>query len=338
MDLKTAKNTIKQIFSNSRGILAMDESIPTCNKRFDAHGIPQSAEMRRKYRQLIVTTPNLERFIGGAILSDETIRQKTDDTQFMTNVLMDKGIIPGIKVDKSTIRMPNFPNEKLTEGLDGLRERLEEYKSFGARFAKWRAVITIGKSLPSDACIQTNSHSLSLYAALCQEADIVPIVEPEVLMTGDHSLQRCYHVTERILKTLFLHLYTSKVNLEGIILKPNMVIAGKEYPKKNTIDEVAEATFNCLRASVPASVPAIAFLSGGQSAEEASAHLDAIHKNFQDRLPWIIAFSFARAIQQPVLKIWSGQNSNIKDAQKMLLHRAKLNVEARQGKYEQKKE
>lgn len=338
MNLKVLKNTISQIFSNNRGILAMDESISTCNKRFEIHGISQSKEMRRKYRQLIANTPNLDRFIGGAILSDETILQKTDSDEFISDILREKGIIPGIKVDKSTIAMPNFPLEKITEGLDGLRQRLDEYKTFGVRFAKWRAVITIGENIPTETCIEANIESLVLYAAFCQEVDIVPIVEPEVLMIGNHSIQKCYEVTQHVLKTLFFCLYKNQVQLEGIILKPNMIIAGKTCPQQNTVEEVAGATFQCLYNSVPASVPAIAFLSGGQYPEEASAHLNAIHTNFQKQLPWIISFSFARAIQQQALSIWNGKDSNIKEAQKMLLHKAKMNVAAGKGKYHSKDE
>jgi fructose-bisphosphate aldolase class I len=243
----------------------MDESTGTCNKRFAAAGIPQTIEMRRKYRELIVTTPGLNESIGGAILYDETIRQQTEDGRPMADVLMKAGIIPGIKVDTGAKPMAGFANEKITEGLDGLRERLQEYKTMGARFAKWRGVITIGNGIPTTACIKANVHALARYAALCQEAGIVPIVEPEVLMSGNHSMQKCYDVTEQFLKTLFYQLYQYKIDLEGMILKPNMVIAGTKSAVQNTIDEVAEATVNCLLSSVPAAMPAIAFLSGGQS-------------------------------------------------------------------------
>lgn len=328
MDRQKLKDTIEQIFSNSRGILAMDESNPTCNKRFAAHNIPQTMEMRRQYRELIVTTPGLNESIGGAILSDETIRQQTKEGRSMADVLMSAGIIPGIKVDKGAKALAGFPNEKVTEGLDGLRERLSEYKTMGARFAKWRAVITIGNDIPTTACIKANAHALTRYAALCQEADMVPIVEPEVLMDGNHSLQRCYEVTEQVLKTLFFHLYQYKIDLEGIILKPNMVIAGKESGEKNSADEIANACVNCFLESVPAAVPAIAFLSGGQSPQEASEHLNAINKNFKNRLPWIVAFSFARAIQQPALDVWKGNQENVEEAQKVLYRRAKFNAGA----------
>jgi fructose-bisphosphate aldolase class I len=229
--------------------------------------------------------------------------------------------------------MAGFPNEKVTEGLDGLRERLAEYKKMGARFAKWRAVITLGDDIPTTACIKANVNALARYAALCQEAGIVPIVEPEVLMTGNHSIQRCYDVTEKVLKMLFYQLYQFKIDLEGMILKPNMVIAGTESTVQNSIDEVAEATANCLLESVPAAMPAVAFLSGGQSPEDAAAHLNAIHTNFKNRLPWIVTFSFARAIQQPALDIWKGQDANVEEAQKLLYRRAKLDAAARKGKY-----
>ncbi|MEO6669896.1 MAG: class I fructose-bisphosphate aldolase [Ferruginibacter sp.] len=333
MNKERLKETIERLFANGKGLLAMDESNPTCNKRFEAAGIPQTVEMRRSYRELIVTTPGLSESIGGAILYDETIRQQTKDGIPFTDVLIKSGIIPGIKVDMGAKAMAAFDNEKITEGLDGLRERLNEYKIMGARFAKWRAVITIGDNIPTAACIDANVHALARYAALCQEAGIVPIVEPEVLMTGAHTIEHCYDVTEQVLKMLFYQMYLYKIDLEGIILKPNMVIAGTSAYKKDTVDEVARATVNCLLASVPATVPAIAFLSGGQSPELASAHLNAINKDFKYRLPWIVSFSFARAIQQPALEIWKGQEANGKEAQKLLYHRAKLDAVARKGEY-----
>ncbi len=341
MNQQILKDTIKQLFANGKGLLAMDESTGTCNKRFAAAGIPQTIEMRRKYRELIVTTPGLNESIGGAILYDETIRQLTADGTPMAAALVKAGIIPGIKVDTGARQMAGFSGEKITEGLDGLRERLAEYKTMGARFAKWRAVITIAANTPTIASIKANVHALSRYAALCQEAGIVPIVEPEVLMTGDHTIQRCYDVTELVLKTLFYQLYQFDIDLEGMILKPNMVIAGTESATKNTVDEVAEATVKCLLTSVPAIVPAIAFLSGGQSPENAAAHLNAINKNFKDRLPWIVSFSFARAIQQPALDVWKGEETNVAQAQKLLYTRAKSDAAARRGEYntamEQKK-
>ena len=338
MNKQILKDTIEKIFSNGKGILAMDESTPTCNKRFATGGIAQTVEMRRKYRELIVTTPGLRESIGGAILSDETIRQETSNGKPFAKALLNLGIIPGIKVDGGVKPMAGFPDEKVTEGLDGLRERLAEYKAMGARFAKWRAVITIGEEIPTSANIHANVYGLAMYAALCQEADMVPIVEPEVLMEGTHSLQRCYEVTEEVLKGLFYQLYLFKVDLEGIILKPNMVVSGAKSGEKKSVEEVAEATVNCFLNSVPATVPAIAFLSGGQSPKEASAHLNAINKKFKNRLPWIVAFSFARAIQQPALEVWKGEESNVVKSQKLLHHRAKLNAAARMGDYHTKME
>lgn len=327
------KDTIKQLFANNKGLLAMDESTGTCNKRFAAEDISQTVEMRRRYRELIVTTPGLNENIGGAILCDETIRQQTQNGIQFIDVLVKTGIIPGIKVDGGAWLMAGFPEEKLTEGLDGLRDRLAEYKKMGARFAKWRAVITIGNNIPSDTCIKANMQNLATYAALCQEAGIVPIVEPEVLMNGTHSLQRCYDVSEKVLKTLFNKLYQFRIDLEGIILKPNMIIAGKDCTVQNSIDEVAEASVKCFLTSVPAAVPAIAFLSGGQSPDEAAEHLNAINKIFKDRLPWIVSFSFARAIQQPALEKWKGQDTNIAAAQKILYQHTKYAGAARRGEY-----
>jgi fructose-bisphosphate aldolase class I len=333
MNIQTLKDTVAQLFANGKGLLAMDESTGTCNKRFAAAGIEQTIEMRRKYREMIVTTPGLNESIGGAILYDETIRQQTTDGVAMVDVLVKAGIIPGIKLDMGAKPMAGFATEKITEGLDGLRERLAAYKQMGARFAKWRAVITIGNGIPTTACIKANVHALCRYAALCQEAGVVPIVEPEVLMTGNDTLQQCYDITEQVLKILFYQLYQYKIDLEGIILKPNMVIAGAESASQNSIDEVATATVNCLLASVPANVQAIAFLSGGQSPEEAAAHLNAINKNFKTHLPWIVSFSFARAIQQPALDIWRGKDANVEEAQKLLYRRAKLDASARRGEY-----
>ncbi len=338
MNKKNLEDTIQQLFTNNKGLLAMDESTETCNKRFADAGIPQTVEMRRKYRDLIVTTPGLNESIGGAILFDETIRQQTKDGNPMAEVLNKAGIIPGIKVDKHATPMAGFPNEKVTEGLDGLRERLDEYKKLGARFAKWRAVITIGDSIPTTKCIEANANALSRYAALCQEADIVPIVEPEVLMNGNHTIQKCFDVTEQVQKILFYELYKYRVVLEGMILKPNMIIQGLESDEKNSVDKVAEETVNCLLESVPASVPAIAFLSGGQSPEAATAHLNAINKNFKNCLPWIVTFSFARAIQQPAIEVWKGEDKNVKEAQQILYKRAKLDSVARSGEYKKNME
>ncbi len=333
MNNQILKDIIQQLFGDNKGLLAMDESNGTCNKRFGAAGIPQTVEMRRSYRELIVSTPGLHESIGGAILYDETVHQQTKDGVPIIDVLIKNGIIPGIKVDMGAKSMAGFPGEKITEGLDGLRERLADYKKTGARFAKWRAVITIDESIPTTTCIEANVHALARYAALCQEADIVPIIEPEVLMEGDHTLQKCFDVSEHTLNILFYQLYQYKIVLEGMILKPNMVIAGTKSAEKNSINEVAEATVKCLLESVPAAVPAIAFLSGGQSPEDASAHLNAIHTKFKNHLPWIVSFSFARAIQQPALDIWKGLDANVEAAQKLLYQRAKLDVAARRGEY-----
>jgi len=319
--------------TNDKGILAMDESNPTCNKRFAALGIPQTEETRRAYREMIVTTSGLGESISGAILYDETIRQKTKDGTPIIKVITDAGIIPGIKVDMGAKDMADHPGEKITEGLDGLRDRLAEYYQMGIRFAKWRAVITVGDGIPSRGCMEANAQALARYAALCQEAGLVPIVEPEVLMDGGHTLEGCFEVTEEVLRTVFNQLYTQRVMLEGIILKPNMVLPGLTCPRQESVDEVADATVKCLLRAVPAAVPGIAFLSGGQSAELASARLNAMNVRFKSRLPWALAFSFARAIQQPALEIWQGKEANVSEAQQALFHRAKCNRAARRGEY-----
>ncbi|RXG11649.1 fructose-bisphosphate aldolase class I [Leeuwenhoekiella aestuarii] len=303
------------------------------NKRFEALGIPQTLEMRRNYRELIIKTPGLNESIGGVILYDETIRQRTKDGIKFTQLLKNAGIIFGIKVDTGAKPMAAFPGEKVTEGLDGLRERLAEYKKMDVRFAKWRMVIAIAAEIPTTACIEANIHALVRYAALCQEAEIVPIVEPEILMSGNHTIERCYQISEDVLKRLFYQLYQFGVDLEGMILKPNMVSSGKARVVHSSVDEVAEATIKCLRASVPASVPAIAFLSGGQSSLEAATHLNAMHTQFKNQLPWMLTFSFGRAIQQPALEVWKGRDENIKKAHKLLYLAAKSDVSARLGKY-----
>jgi fructose-bisphosphate aldolase class I len=333
MNIEELNQTAKALMAGSKGLLAMDESLPTANKRFAALGIPQTVDYRRAYRELIVTTPGFGDYISGAILFDETIYQSTKDGALFVDVLKQAGIIPGIKVDEGAIDMAGFPGEKITEGLDGLRDRLKKYYDLGARFAKWRAVITIGDNIPSKGCISANTLLLARYAALCQEAGIVPIVEPEVLMDGNHTIRDCYGVTLRTLKDLFNQLYMQRVNLRGMILKPNMVIAGIDCPQQNTVEEVAYATVNCLLESVPAAVPGVAFLSGGQSSEDATAHLNAMHKLFKGRLPWALTFSFARAIQQPALEAWNGKDENVKEAQKILHFRAGLDSAARRGEY-----
>jgi fructose-bisphosphate aldolase class I len=282
---------------------------------------------------LIITTPGLGESISGVILCDETIRQhKKDGTPFV-NVITDAGIIPGIKVDAGAKDLAGHPGEKITEGLDGLRERLAEYVHIGARFAKWRAVLAVGKNIPSRACIEANSQALARYAALCQEAGLVPMVEPEVLMDGEHTLERCFEVTEEVLRSVFSHLYTQRAMLEGIILKPNMVLPGLSCPKQETVDEVADATVKCLMRAVPAAVPVIAFLSGGQSAELASARLNAMNVRFKSKRPWALAFSYARAIQQPALEIWQGEEAQVSKAQDAFSHRAACNRAARRGEY-----
>ena len=330
--------TARTLVDNDKGLLAMDESNPTCNKRFARLGIPQTEEFRRDYRELIVTTPGLGEFISGVILYDETIRQQKKDGTPFVKVIADAGIIPGIKVDTGAKDMAGHLGEKITEGLDGLRDRLKEYFQMGARFAKWRAVIAVGDGIPSRGCIEANAQSSARYAALCQEAGLVPIVEPEVLMDGEHTLERCREITEEVLRTVFNQLYTQRVRLEGMILKPNMVLPGLICPRQEAVDEVADATVRCLLRSVPAAVPGIAFLSGGQSGELASARLNAMNVRFKSQLPWALAFSFSRAIQQPALEIWQGKEANVSAAQQALYHRARCNRAARRGEYAAKME
>jgi fructose-bisphosphate aldolase class I len=333
MNTQELIGTAKAMVAGDRGLLAMDESTPTCDKRFAKLGIPLTVEARRSYRELIVTTPGLGESISGAILFDETIRQKKKDGTPFVKVLIDAGIIPGIKVDEGAKDLAGHPGEKVTEGLDGLRDRLAEYSKMGARFAKWRAVIAVSGVIPSRGAIEANAQALARYAALCQEGGLVPIVEPEVLMDGDHSLERCREVSEEVLHTVFEQLYRQRVVLEGMILKPNMVVPGLTCPQQETADEVADATVGCLLRAVPAAVPGIAFLSGGQSSELASARLNAMNVRFKSRAPWALAFSFARAIQQPALEIWRGEEANVAAAQRALYHRAKCNQAARRGEY-----
>jgi len=333
MNEKILTETARRLFADDKGLLAMDESNPTCNKRFARLNIPQTVEARRAYRELIVTTPGLGESISGVILYDETIRQhKQDGTPFL-KILADAGILPGIKVDTGAKDLAAHPGEKITEGLDGLRERLKEYFQMGARFAKWRAVIAIGEGIPSRSGIEANAHALARYAALCQEAGLVPMVEPEVLMDGDHTLERCRQVTEEVLRNVFIQLSCQRVLLEGMILKPNMVLPGLACPTQESVDEVADTTMKTLWRTVPAAVPGIAFLSGGQSAELASARLNTLNLRFQTQLPWALAFSFARAIQQPALELWRGEAANVKAAQQALAHRARCNRAARRGEY-----
>jgi fructose-bisphosphate aldolase class I len=322
------------LVAQDKGLLAADESPSTCNKRFAGFGIPQTEDARRSYRELLLSTPGLAESINGVILCDETVRQSTRGGTTFLNVLADAGILSGIKVDIGAKMLAGFPGETITEGLDGLRDRLKEYASLGLHFAKWRAAIKVTEALPSRGCIEANAHALARYAALCQEAGLVPIVEPEVLMEGEHDLARCRAVTEEVLHAVFDELYRHHVLLEGIILKPNMVLPGLDCERQAGIDVVADATVTCLLRSVPAAVAGIAFLSGGQSPQSASARLNAMNKRNKVQLPWPLAFSFARAIQQPTLEIWRGEDANITLAQQELYHRVTCNRRARTGTYD----
>jgi fructose-bisphosphate aldolase class I len=332
MNKQELNHIAKALVAPGKGILAADESSSTCKKRFDSIGVESTEEKRRDYREMLFTTPGVAEFISGVILYDETIRQKALDGTPFVKILQKNNVIPGIKVDNGAKPLPAAPGETITEGLDGLRERLKEYHEMGARFAKWRAVIDVSATLPSDYALRTNAHALARYAALCQEANIVPIVEPEVLMDGDHTIDRCYEVTERTLNLVFNELRDQRVALEGMILKPNMVIAGKKCKQQATVQQVAEYTVRCFLNTVPAAVPGIAFLSGGQSDAEATAHLSAMNA-LDTRLPWQLTFSYGRALQNAALKTWAGNRSNFDKAQKAFFHRSKLNSAARYGKY-----
>jgi fructose-bisphosphate aldolase, class I len=327
------RSTVTAMMADGKGILAMDESKGTCDRRFEKLGIPTTEERRRTYRELILTTPQLADFISGAILFDETIRQSTQAGIPFLQVMQTAGMIPGIKLDLGAKDLAGSPGEKVTEGLDGLRDRIAEYYQMGARFAKWRAVIAIDTELPSQTCLVANAHALARYAALCQEGGLVPIVEPEILIDGVHSIDRCYEVTERTLQATFEQLRLQRVALDTMILKPSMVISGASCSEQASVERVAEMTVACLRNNVPVSVPGIAFLSGGQSNERATAHLNLINSQFAAQCPWVVTFSYARAIQQPALDYWHGDDANIPKAQQLLYHRAKLNGAARQGKY-----
>jgi fructose-bisphosphate aldolase class I len=336
MDLDTLARTAKQLVAPGKGILAADESSPTIKKRFDSIGVESTEGNRRAYRDLLFTTEGAEDFISGVILYDETIRQSSADGTPFAKLLADRGIIPGIKVDKGAKPLALSPQEKVTEGLDGLRPGLEEYRELGARFTKWRAVITIGDDIPSDYCIWTNAHALARYAALSQEADLVPIVEPEVLMDGDHDIERSYSVTSRTLQAVFTELHDQRVSREGMLLKPNMVLSGYDCPEQADTRTVAEMTIKCLRNTVPAAVPGIVFLSGGQSDEVATAHLNAM--NALGPHPWELSFSYGRALQAPALKAWAGEAANADQAQKAFHFRARLNSAARFGSYSEEME
>jgi fructose-bisphosphate aldolase class I len=337
MEMQALTQVASALIAGDKGLLAMDESNPTIHKRFAKAGIAQTEEARRAYRELIVTTPGLSESISGAILYDETMQQKTEAGVPIVKVLTDAGIIPGIKADAGAKDLAGHPGEKITEGLDGLRGRLQDYFQMGARFAKWRAVIAIGDGIPSQGCIEANAHALARYAALCQEAGLVPVVEPEVLMDGDHTLNRCRQATEKVLRTVFHQLVDQRVALEAMILKTNMVLPGLACAKQEPVAEVADATVTSLLRVVPAAVPGIAFLSGGQPSELASARLNAMNLRFKGpgaRAPWALAFSFARAIQQPGLDIWGGKEAKAAAAQRSIYRRTKCNQAARRGEYD----
>lgn len=336
MSLKELETVARAMVAKGKGILAADESSGTIKRRFDSIKIESNEDTRRAYREMLLTTKGIEEAISGVILFDETIRTATSDGTPFPQVLSKKGIMPGIKVDKGPVDIPGFPGEVVTEGLDGLRGRVKEYKEFGAKFAKWRAVITIGDGIPSASCLELNAHALARYAALCQEGGLVPIVEPEVLLDGSHTIERCEEVTEATLKVVFSTLVDQRVYLEGMILKPSMVVSGKDCPKQAGVEEVAERTIRCLKRTVPSAVPGIAFLSGGQGAESATEHLNAM--NSMGPHPWEVSFSYARALQDPALKAWKGQAANVAAAQKIFYHRAKCNGAARYGKYNKEME
>lgn len=332
MSIEQLESIAQAMVAPGKGIIAIDESNTTIKKRFDGVGIECTEDTRRAYREMLLTAPNLSDHISGAILYDETLRQSSRGGVPFTKIMLDHGILPGIKVDKGPHALAGFPGELVTEGLDGLRDRLKEYANLGAKFAKWRAVITIGEDMPSSTCIEANCHALARYAALCQEAGIVPMVEPEVLMDGAHDLDVCYDVTEVTLRSLFASLYEQNVMLEGTILKASMVVSGKDCPDQAGIDEVAEATVRCLKASVPASLPGIVFLSGGQSDEAATAHLNAM--NQMGPHPWPLSFSYGRAMQSAALKLWSkDMEKNFADAQKTVSQRARENGLAALGQW-----
>lgn len=332
MSIEQLAETALAMVAPGKGIIAIDESNATIKKRFDGVGIECTEENRRAYREMLLTTPKLGEHISGAILFDETLRQSTRDGVPFTKVMIDNGIIPGIKVDKGTHALAGFPGEVVTEGLDGLRARLEEYYKLGARFAKWRAVINIGETIPSGACIDANAHALARYAALCQEQGLVPMVEPEVIMDGGHDIDECFQVTEVTLRSLFASLYEQNVMLEGTILKASMVLPGTTSGEKAGVEEVAAATLQCLKSTVPATLPGIVFLSGGQSDEDATAHLDAMNRMGPN--PWPLSFSYGRAMQSAALKLWSQDLvGNVGKAQETVFARARDNGLAALGQW-----
>jgi fructose-bisphosphate aldolase, class I len=331
MAAQDLESTARTLVAENKGILAADESDGTIKKRFDSIGVESTEENRRAYRDLLFTTEGVEEFISGVILFDETIRQSSLDGTPFPKLLEQRGVIPGIKVDKGAKPLANAPGETITEGLDGLGERLEEYRGLGARFAKWRATYSIGPEIPSEYCVWTNAHALARYAALSQEKGLVPIVEPEVLMDGDHTIERSFEATSRALHAVFTELRDQRVHFEGILLKPNMVLSGYECGEQVSHDEVAEQTLRCFRRHVPAAVPGIVFLSGGQSDEDATANLNAM--NARGPHPWELSFSYGRALQAPALKAWRGHTGNVEAAQKAFYRRAKFNGAARSGSY-----
>jgi fructose-bisphosphate aldolase class I len=333
---KTLDATAQALVANGKGILAADETLSTIEVRFKKINLSSTEETRRAYRKMLFTTPGLGEFVSGVILTDDTLRQATSDGIPIPKLLEDGGMIPGIKVDKGAKPLTGFDGEKVTEGLDGLPDRLAEYRELGARFAKWRAVITIGDGTPSSFCIDTNADALARYAALSQEAGLVPIVEPEVLMDGDHTIARCEEVTAATLKTVFYELHEHRVHLEGTLLKPNMVLSGKRCTEQAEMHRVAEATVRCLRRSVPGEVPGIVFLSGGQSPQAATAHLDAMNR--VGHQPWELSFAYGRALQGPALEAWDGKADNVEAAQEILYHRAMCNGAARRAEYSKQME
>ncbi len=333
MDTAKLEQTAAAMVADGKGILAADESSPTIKKRFDSIGVECSERNRRDYRELLFTAPGIEEQIAGVILFDETIRQQASDGRPLREVLAARGIMPGIKVDRGAKALAGHPGEKVTEGLDGLRERLAEYAELGAPFAKWRAVITIGDGIPSRGCLHANAHALARYAALCQEAGLVPMVEPEVLLDGDHTIERCFEVSEATLRELFAELYAQRVHLEGTILKASMVLSGKSCPQRAGVEEVARETVRCLRRCVPAALGGVVFLSGGQTPQEATAHLNAMNA-MGEALPWKLSFSYSRALQEPALAAWRGEAANGEAAQRALAERARLNGLAAQGRYD----
>ncbi len=320
------------LVAERKGILAADETVPTLTRRFDALGIPSTEQSRRSYREMLFTSPGAAEFISGAIMQDETIRQKSAAGTPMVDVQVAQGIVPGIKVDSGAKPLAGSRQETVTEGLDGLRERLSEYHKMGARFAKWRAVIHVTEHLPTSACVSANAHALARYAALCQEQELVPIVEPEVLMDGSHTIERCEEVTGLVLRAVFEALFEQGIALEGMLLKPNMVLAGKECPRQASVEEVATLTLRCLRRHVPAAVPGIVFLSGGQNARLATIHLNAINQ-LPDPKPWKLSFSYGRALQDPALEAWHGRDENLQAGQQALYRRARFNGAASVGEY-----